>query len=115
MAAGYTTLDKRVFSAKSLPKIISPAKNKVHVMRVISRSTLRAGRVALKIMAILETPPVTTFMGMIKTAVPKARISVPMIIKVIFFENNDVITNSKNDAADDLGGWNSDWFTQNNG
>ena len=36
-------------------------------------------------------------------------------IKVIFFENNDVITNSKNDAADDLGGWNSDWFTQNNG
>ena len=38
-----------------------------------------------------------------------------MIIKVIFFENNDVITNSMNDAADDLGGWNSDWFTQNNG
>ena len=38
-----------------------------------------------------------------------------MTIKVIFFENNDVITNSKNDAADDLGGWNSDWFTQNNG
>ena len=34
---------------------------------------------------------------------------------IIFFENNDVITNSKNDAADDLGGWNSDWFTQNNG
>lgn len=38
-----------------------------------------------------------------------------MIIKVIFFENNDVITNSKNDAADDLGGWNGDWFTKNNG
>ena len=36
-------------------------------------------------------------------------------IKVIFFENNDVITNSRNDAADDLGGWNSDWFAQNNG
>ena len=36
-------------------------------------------------------------------------------IKVIFFENNDVITNSMNDAADDLGGWNSDWFAQNNG
>ena len=38
-----------------------------------------------------------------------------MVIKVIFFENNDVITNSKNDAADDLGCLNSDWFTQNNG
>jgi hypothetical protein len=36
-------------------------------------------------------------------------------IKIIVFENNDVITNSRNDAADDLGGWNSDWFTQNNG
>ena len=35
--------------------------------------------------------------------------------KVIFSENNDVITTSKDDAADDLGGWNSDWFTQNNG
>ena len=39
-------------------------------------------------------------------------ITIPLII---FFENNDVITNSKNDAADDLGGWNSDWFTKNNG
>lgn len=36
-------------------------------------------------------------------------------IKVIFFENNDVITNSKKDSADDLGGWNSDWFAKNNG
>ena len=36
-------------------------------------------------------------------------------IQVIFFENYDIITKSKNDAADDLGGWNSDWFTQNNG
>ena len=36
-------------------------------------------------------------------------------IKIIVFENNDVIANSKNDAADDLGGWNIDWFTQNNG
>ena len=38
-----------------------------------------------------------------------------MAIKVIFFESNDVITNSNFDAADDVGGWNSDWFTQNNG
>ena len=36
-------------------------------------------------------------------------------IKIMIFENNDVITNSKNDVADDLGGWNNDWFTQNNG
>ena len=36
-------------------------------------------------------------------------------IKIIVFESNDVITNSKNDVEDDLGGWNNDWFTQNNG
>ena len=35
-------------------------------------------------------------------------------IVVVFFENTDVITNSQNDAADDFGGWNSDWFAQNN-
>ena len=36
-------------------------------------------------------------------------------IQVIFLDNHDIITNSKNDDADDLGGWNNDWFTQNNG
>ena len=36
-------------------------------------------------------------------------------IKIIVFGNSDVITNSKDDAADDLGGWNDDWFAQKNG
>lgn len=36
-------------------------------------------------------------------------------ITVVFFENIDVLTNSKNSDADDFGGWNSDWFAQNNG
>lgn len=35
-------------------------------------------------------------------------------IKVVFFEDKDIITISKNDAADDLGGWDSDWFAKNN-
>ena len=77
-------LDKSVFSAKFLPRIKSPAKNKTHVITVISRSTVKNGKVAFRIMAILETPPVTMFMGMINTAVPKARSRVPRIIKDIF-------------------------------
>ena len=36
-------------------------------------------------------------------------------IKIIFFENNDVITSSKKDSADDFGDWNDHWFTGNNG
>lgn len=35
-------------------------------------------------------------------------------ITIVLLEINDVITNSKNDGADDLGGWNNDWFAQNN-
>lgn len=35
-------------------------------------------------------------------------------IKIIVFENNDVITNSKNDSTDDFGKWNDGWFVKNN-
>ena len=38
-----------------------------------------------------------------------------LAIKVIFFFEQDVITNSKNENADDLGGWDNDWFAQGNG
>ena len=31
-------------------------------------------------------------------------------IKITFFFNSDVITNSTSESADDLGEWNSDWF-----
>ena len=35
-------------------------------------------------------------------------------VKIVWFETNDVITNSTSDAADDFGGWNSGWFAQDN-
>ena len=35
-------------------------------------------------------------------------------MKVIFFFEQDIITNSTSEAADDLGGWNNDWFAQGN-
>ena len=39
-----------------------------------------------------------------------------LFIKVIYLEEQDIITNSTSvESADDLGGWNSGWFTQNNG
>ena len=39
-----------------------------------------------------------------------------LFIKVIYLQEQDVITNSTSgENADDLGGWNNDWFTQNNG
>ena len=36
-------------------------------------------------------------------------------MKVLFFFEQDIITNSTSESADDLGGWNSDWFAQGNG
>ena len=36
-------------------------------------------------------------------------------LRLVFYEDTDVIAASKEDAADDLGGWNNAWFTQNNG
>ena len=36
-------------------------------------------------------------------------------MKVIFFFEQDIITNSTSESADDLGGWNNDWFANGNG
>ena len=33
-------------------------------------------------------------------------------LRVLFYEDVDVIAASKEDAADDFGGWNDAWFTQ---
>lgn len=33
-------------------------------------------------------------------------------MKVIFFFEQDIITNSTSENTDDLGGWNNDWFTK---
>ena len=38
-----------------------------------------------------------------------------LAIKIVFFFDQDIITNSSNESADDLGGWNSDWFAKGNG
>jgi hypothetical protein len=39
-----------------------------------------------------------------------------LFIKVIYLQEQDIITNSTDfENADDLGGWNNGWFTQNNG
>ena len=39
-----------------------------------------------------------------------------LFIKVIYLQEQDIITNSTGfENADDLGGWNNGWFTQNNG
>ena len=37
-----------------------------------------------------------------------------LAMKVIFFFEQDVITNSTSENVDDLGGWNNDWFTKGN-
>ena len=36
-------------------------------------------------------------------------------MKVVFFFEQDIITNSTSESADDLGGWDKDWFAQGNG
>ena len=33
-------------------------------------------------------------------------------MKVIFFFEQDIITNSTSENDDDLGGWNNDWFAK---
>jgi hypothetical protein len=39
-----------------------------------------------------------------------------LFIKVIYSQEQDIITNSTSgENADDLGVWDNDWFTQNNG
>ena len=35
-------------------------------------------------------------------------------ISVIVFENGDIITDSKDDVADDFGQWNDGWLSKNN-
>ena len=35
-------------------------------------------------------------------------------LEVIFLLEQDIITNSKTESADDLGGWNNDWFAKGN-
>ena len=37
-----------------------------------------------------------------------------LAMKVIFFFEQDVITNSTSENADDLVGWNNDWFAKGN-
>ena len=34
-------------------------------------------------------------------------------LRILLFECQDVITASEEDAADDIGGWNGDWFKKN--
>ena len=36
-------------------------------------------------------------------------------LKVIFFYEQDIITNSIGESVDDLGSWDKDWFAQGNG
>ena len=36
-------------------------------------------------------------------------------LKVVFFFEQDIITNSTSESADDLGCWDNDWFAQGNG
>ena len=36
-------------------------------------------------------------------------------LEIIFFFKQDIITNSPTENADDLGGWDPDWFAQGNG
>ena len=38
-----------------------------------------------------------------------------LVIKIIWFSQQDVVTLSNDEAADDLGGWNSGWFSKGNG
>lgn len=33
-------------------------------------------------------------------------------LRVVFYEDRDVISASVNDETDDFGGWNDAWFTQ---
>ncbi len=33
-----------------------------------------------------------------------------LVLRLLFLEEQDVITASSDDAADDMGGWNDDWF-----
>lgn len=36
-------------------------------------------------------------------------------IELLVFQPQDIITNSPSESADDIGGWNSDWFAKGNG
>ena len=38
-----------------------------------------------------------------------------LAIKVVVFSLQDIITNSQSEAADDLGEWNDEWFSNRNG
>jgi hypothetical protein len=65
----------------------SPAKNNNHVVIVMITSTVRnsIGITLFKIIAIPDIPPVTRSKGMINTAAPNDRISVPAMTKKMFF------------------------------
>ena len=83
---GKTIADIKVFSAKFFPRKIQPTKNRIHVTRTTSRSTVTNSALIsrFRMMAILEAPPTTRLNGIIKTAVPKADIVVPKIVRKIF-------------------------------
>ena len=36
-------------------------------------------------------------------------------LDTVLLQMQDIITNSSSESADDLGGWNDNWFPQNNG
>ena len=36
-------------------------------------------------------------------------------MEIVFFFEQDIITNSISESADDLGSWDNDWFAQGNG
>ena len=36
-----------------------------------------------------------------------------LVLRILFWEAQDIITSSSDDAADDTGGWNEDWFKKN--
>ena len=38
-----------------------------------------------------------------------------LMVEVVFFESDDIVAGSKEDGADDLGGWHGEWFAQNHG
>lgn len=38
-----------------------------------------------------------------------------LILRIVFYTEQDVITASQGQDPDDVGGWNSDWFAKGNG
>ena len=74
-----------VCSAKCLPNIIQPAKNKPQDKTVTITLTEIDGIILFTTMAIPDIPPVTKSKGIIKIAPPKAKITVPKTVNPMFF------------------------------